>query len=386
MRIAYCTNVRLPSERAHGHQIAQVCDALVRLGHEVTIFAPFRENSVRQSFSEYYGVDKKIELKLLGSFDPINRRMFPGVTALWVLNMLLRRNLKKALKNAKFDLLYTRSPPLLPALLKSKQPVALELHQLPRLGRWCFVRRCRRCRVIACLASPMKERLIRWGVSAQKVIMEGDAVDLQRFASVPSKEQARKIWHIDTDRLVVGYVGRLKTLAQEKGVGILLHALRSLQKSQAYMGFVVGGPEADRKEYEQEAKELILTSDDVLFTGEIPATKIPTALAACDVLVMPFPNLPHYRQNMSPLKMFEYMAAQRPIVSSDLPTVRDVLSEKTCVFCKPGNVQSFIEALEWIREHSEDARKCAEEARKLVLHYTWEERMRRILASARLKT
>jgi hypothetical protein len=37
MRIAYCTNVRLPSERAHGHQVARVCDALAKLGNDVTI-------------------------------------------------------------------------------------------------------------------------------------------------------------------------------------------------------------------------------------------------------------------------------------------------------------------------------------------------------------
>lgn len=47
MRIAYCTNIRLPSERAHGHQVAAVCDALVKLGHDVTIFAPFRKTSLQ---------------------------------------------------------------------------------------------------------------------------------------------------------------------------------------------------------------------------------------------------------------------------------------------------------------------------------------------------
>ena len=55
MRIAYCTNVRLPSERAHGHQVAQVCDALAHLGHDVTIFAPYRDNEVTEDYWMYYG-------------------------------------------------------------------------------------------------------------------------------------------------------------------------------------------------------------------------------------------------------------------------------------------------------------------------------------------
>ena len=36
------------------------------------------------------------------------------------------------------------------------------------------------------------------------------------------------------------------------------------------------------------------------------------------------------------MKMFEYMAAGRAIVSSDLPVIREVLNERNAVFCKAG--------------------------------------------------
>lgn len=64
MKIAYCTNVRLPTERAHGRQIASVCDALGILGHEVQIFAPYRRNLVKESYREYYSAHKKVELRI----------------------------------------------------------------------------------------------------------------------------------------------------------------------------------------------------------------------------------------------------------------------------------------------------------------------------------
>ena len=111
--------------------------------------------------------------------------------------------------------------------------------------------------------------------------------------------------------------------------------------------------------------------------------RVPVALAACDVLAMPFPDFPHYRLHMSPLKMFEYMAAGKPIITSDLPTVRDVLSEETAVFCVPGDTASLTQALTWGAAHAAEARERGERARKLVQErYTWEKRMGRILACA----
>lgn len=384
MRIAYCTNVRLPSERAHGHQVAQVCDALAHLGHEVTIFAPFRRNVVRDDYWDYYHADRSVQVRYLGSFDPIQSKLLPGVAGLLTLNAMLRKSLQAEVSADAFDVVYTRSPALLPALLKSDVPVILELHQLPRRQKRLFAKQCMQCALVSCLTSPMRDALVSWGVAPQKVIVAGDAVDLSRFGHLPSREAARAQFNIHTNRIVVGYVGRLKTLGMEKGVGILLQALKDLSDSHAYFGFIVGGPAVDQHHYEAVAKKLGLGPADVMFTGEIPSDQVATALAACDVLAMPFPDLPHYRLYMSPLKMFEYMAANRPIVTSDLPTIRDVLNHDNAIFCDPGDDRSLALALRWIKDHEQEAAERAQRAAELVKTHTWEERMKRILEAATL--
>lgn len=384
MRIAYCTNVRLPSERAHGHQIAQVCDALDVLGYDVTVFAPYRRNPVTEDYHRYYEARPGVHIRHLGSFDPINRAWLPGVTGLWTLNALLRSEYKRTLKKERFDLLYTRAQALLPALLPSGIPVILELHQLPRLHRKRFIADASRCRLVACLTGAMRDELVSWGVPADRVIAEGDAVDLRRFTSLPSVDDARKELGISTDRLVVGYVGRLKTLGMEKGVKYLLEALKEVQGQKRFYGLIVGGPAEDTHEYKRQARILGLTGNEIRFTGEVPASRVPLMLAACDVLAMPFPDLPHYRTHMSPLKMFEYMAAGRTIVTSDLPTVRDVLSEKNAYFCKPGDSTDLSYVLREIDADPEGALARANTARKSVEHHTWERRMQRILEAATL--
>lgn len=381
MRIAYCTNVRLPSERAHGHQVAQVCDALVALGHSVKIFAPYRRNVVTENFHEYYGASPAITIAHLNTFDPIASPLLPGVLGLWKLNSQMRRTLTERLKTETFDLLYTRSPALLSPLLTSGMPTVLELHQLPRRGRASFVKQCNRCVRVVCLTSQMRDALASWGVVQERLSVEGDAVDLKRFTSLPAQKDARKTFKVQTERIVVGYVGRLKTLGMEKGVSLLLAALKDQQERGAFFGLIVGGPERDKDHYMKEAKKLGLTSADIAFTGELPATQVPAALAACDILAMPFPDLPHYRLHMSPLKMFEYMAAVRPIITSDLPTIRDVLSHENAVLFPPDQLEGFVAGLRWIAEHPAEAQARAERARELVEHHTWEERMKRILSS-----
>lgn len=378
MRIAYCTNVRLPSERAHGHQVAHVCRALWQLGHEVEVFAPFRENVIPQDFWEYEHLSRDIKLTYVGDHDYIKHGWI-GWLKLRSMNQSLRRELPALLKEHEPDVVYTRSPALLPALLSTGIPVVLELHQLPRFARHLFVEECNKCARVACLTSPMRDELLTWGVAKEKLMVEGDAVDLDRFENLPGQAKARSKWNVKTDRIVVGYVGRLTTLGQEKGVSTLLQALAAKQPGKQFFGFIVGGPEDDKLRYQKQAKKLGLTDDDVQFTGEIPAADVPNALSACDVLAMPFPDLPHYRTHMSPLKMFEYMAADRPLITSDLPTVRDVLSEKTAVFHEPGSTKSFAEALEWVAAHPDEAKARSAAAAALVKRHTWQERMARIL-------
>ena len=374
MKIFYATNVRLPSERAHGRQIAHVCRALWQLKHDLEVVAPYRENVIEQDFWTYERLSKDIKLSYVGTVDYI-KKWWPGAIKLWAMNRMLRRELPAIIADREPDVVYTRSPALLPALVKTGVPVVLELHQLPRFARHLFVEECNKCARVACLTSPMRDELLQWGVRKDVLMVEGDAVDLDRFENLPSQAKARAKWNVKTDRMVVGYVGRLTTLGQEKGVKTVLEAVA---KDKSFFAFVVGGPEDDKKKYEAMAKKLGLTEGDVLFTGEIPAADVPASLCACDVLAMPFPDLPHYRTHMSPLKMFEYMAADRPLVTSDLPTVRDVLSEKTAVFCEPGSTEGFVKALAWIHEHPEDAKARATAAATLVRHHTWPDSMARI--------
>lgn len=364
IRIAYCTNVRLPSERAHGHQVARVCDALAKLGHEVTIFAPFRKNTIAQDYWEFHKADRQVRIEHLGAFDPIDHPWIPKVLQLPILNLLFKGALVQKLGG--FDLLYTRTPAILPALLHAQKKVILELHTLPNRGRAAFISFCNRCTLIVCLTTPMKNELQGWGVTAP-MIVESDATELAHHADQHDAHQKEGR---------IGYAGQLQSMGLSKGIPELLGAFHALQAAGRNVHLVVAGPKATQPELMNN-----LQGPGIQYAGFLSHDQVPHFLAECSILVYPAPKSDHpfYNRDTSPLKLFEYMAAGRPIVTADLPPIRDVLDESTAFFCKPGDPEDLARAIAEAMDHPEEAQKRAEAAHKKVQHYTWDKRMQRIL-------
>ncbi len=389
MRIAYCTNVRLPSERAHGHQIAKVTQALRDIGHEVEIFAPFRKNAIDESFASYYGLTDNVHLHHLGTIDGIAAWWAPGVIGLKLTTFLFGRILGDILrKRAKeFDMIYTRTPELLPVLSRIGVPLILELHRIPRLGRRRFLSLIRSCSLIVTLTSPMRQALIDLGVSDIPVIAEGDAVDLHDFEAVPDPKATRDSLRVPHGMPLIVYAGQLESMGLSKGIPELLDALEILAKrGLEFRSVIAGGPENVAEHFRETLPEVFRTR--VTFTGHIPHLKIPTLLTAADVLVYPAPKSDHpfYRRDTSPLKLFEYMAAGRPTVTADLPPIHDAIDETMTRFFPAGDSIALAECIRLTLEEPEASARRAKLARAHVEHFTWEKRMIRILQAARIAT
>ena len=96
-------------------------------------------------------------------------------------------------------------------------------------------------------------------------------------------------------------------------------------------------------------------------------------------LVLPNPRSALSDAHTSPLKLFEYMAAGRPIVASDLPSIGEVLRDgENAVLVEPGNPQAFVAGLQRIKDDTALAGRLAAQAAEDVRDYTWARRAERL--------
>jgi glycosyltransferase involved in cell wall biosynthesis len=127
--------------------------------------------------------------------------------------------------------------------------------------------------------------------------------------------------------------------------------------------------------------------NNITFTGFVPNERIPLYQSAAEVLLMPYQRTVATSSGgntadiCSPMKMFEYMAAGRAILSSDLPVLHEVLDESIAVFCPPENIEAWESALKGLLSDERRREALGQLARQVVKRYSWIERSRRVLES-----
>ena len=84
-------------------------------------------------------------------------------------------------------------------------------------------------------------------------------------------------------------------------------------------------------------------------------------------------------KHTSPLKLFEYMASGRPIVASDLLSLREILTEQEAIFFKPDDPLDLALKIKEILVNQSLAEQISQNAREKVQNYTWQNRAHRAL-------
>jgi len=170
-------------------------------------------------------------------------------------------------------------------------------------------------------------------------------------------------------RKIVCYSGALDIL---EGVHLLIAAIKLVAVKHPEVVLVIAGPESDtdrvvgeKVDFREMASKRGI-EDKVIFTGHMPQDEIIDLLAASDVLVMPKINHPmnHFA---SPIKIAEYLAAGRPVVSSNICEMGMVLEHmENVLFCEPGNIEELAESIERVFNDEALRRKLAGNAKKVA--------------------
>ncbi len=388
--LLYVSLMRFPTEKAHGLQIMQNCEAFAAAGWHVRLWVSGRANTpamraVADPFA-FYGVARTFDVMRLPVLDlmpytrgALERLAFYLVTLSYLLMLCLRLPFVRA------DRYYTRDEAVawLLTWLKPRARVVYEAHQFaPRGGRGAWLQRqvCRRVGLVVAITAPLRDDLIaERGAPPERVLVAHDGFQARRFAELPTPAQARAQLGWAESAFIVGYVGRLQTLHHDKGVGALAQVVAPLAGVSLA---IVGGEDAQLVSVRAAWGSMGGTDDRLYLTGQVAPALVPLALAACDVCVMPHPNNVYYTRYSSPMKLFEYMAAGKPIVAMAFPSWADVLrDEENALLLPPEDPAALRAALLRLRDDAPLRERLGQNARNAAFHlYTWEARARKILS------
>ncbi len=393
MRLLYIANARIPTEKAHGLQIMQNCEAFADVGGlQVTLWAARRVNtpdmrSVPDPYA-YYGVKTNFDLRRIPCLDLLvwvadrNRMLTRLAFFLQVSTFTLMAWIFALFTRA--DVYYSRDLPVILALsfIKPWARIAYEPHRRSQssLGRRLQNWAVNRAGTTIPITPRLAEDLIADGADAQRILPAHDGIRRERFAHMSDQATARREIGWPLDVFIVGYVGRLHTLSMDKGVGILIDAICQMNTERVALA-LVGGPDDMAAALRQQWISAGLPADHFLYTGQVLAPEVPLYLSAFDVCAMPHPQTEQFAHYTSPLKLFEYMAANRPIVASAMPGWADVVTDgESALLVPPGDVAALTDALTRLYANPALRAQLAQAAQQRVLaHYTWDARARHIL-------
>lgn len=349
-KIYYLANVRIPTEKAHGMAIMKMCEAFADQGMEVELIIPRRFNSIKENPFDFYDVKRNFKIKRLFCLDLINLgKMGFLIQALSFAKFAFLYSLFR-----KADYLYGRDELSLFFLSLFRDNVVWETHTAK--NSWFVKVLLKRSKAIIAISQGLKDYYVSLGVDQNKILVAHSGVDLSVFENIrESKEELRKKLDLPLDKKIVAYIGKRKGMGESKGVEELEESFKFVTQNHPEIYFLV--------------------------VSDISPKLAPLYMKAVDVLVMNYPNAEHYAKYMSPLKMFEYMASGTPIISTDLPSIREVLDESSAAFFSSGNQSDLAQTLKGVISNHTMAQSRAKKALEIVKKYSWTARVKRVKVS-----
>lgn len=380
-RLTYVANIRLPTEKAHGLQVMRMCEAFQHIGVATTLLHPSRRQPGALTGVDplqYYAVRDPFYIQALGNLDVV--RMEPWLSggaytvahfahaALWGWYAV-----RQATRIAPADLFMTRDVTIAAALVRRGLPTILEVHKAPERWSLRLLRRVAMSRslcLLVTMTATLRQTLESRGVVGANTRVLHDGVDVTRYDCATDRP-----WKDELP--VVLYAGHL---FREKGIDTLVNAARRL-RGQVVVKIAGGMP---HHVAEWRARVTSAGPENVEFLGHLPPDCMPALQKGSDVLVLPnSARHAHSASYTSPMKLFEYMAAGRPIVASDVPAIREVLQhDRNAWLVAPDDADALAAGIQTTLANRALGDRLATRAKADVSQYSWTERAERIIAAA----
>lgn len=188
-----------------------------------------------------------------------------------------------------------------------------------------------------------------------------NGVDTQLFKKSSSTELKSSL--SISDEFIIGFVGVLREWVDLEPVFESLQQLTQHLK----VKMLIAGEEGQLEKNKELARKYNIY-ERVIFTGTVPYLDVPKYVSCMDICLIPFKN-DLVSKNSLPLKLFEYMACEKPVISSKLPGVMNAVGEK--VFYA-ATASEFTEKILYLYNNEQVRQTMGIEGKEFVeKYYDW---------------
>jgi glycosyltransferase involved in cell wall biosynthesis len=363
--LLYIANYRMPTEKAHGLQVAHMCDALIEVGANLELVLPHRP-FIQESIQSYYKLRHDIPVTYIPVWNITGIVPFLGF---FIQSSMFAYRVLRYLKSTQYrgSILTRDQFTAFVVSLFARNDIVYEVHTIPKRAHLLYRPIFKRVSRIVAISNGVRAALIAHGVPSSKIVIAHDGVSESLMsATSASVSELRDELEIPKDRPAVLYLG---SFIPWKGVDTYIQAAFKLPAQ--YYSIAIGGSGDDLRRI-----RTYLTDRPTSSIAVRPYVKQSQALryyGAADILVLP--NSSHditSRLYTSPLKLFEYLATGKPIVSSDLPSLREICEGYDGVwFFRPDDADDLASVLQSVPIDKRFVRD--------VTRFSWDARAKLIL-------
>lgn len=365
MRILIITQIYLPEMGALSNRLYPIVRELAAAGHRIWIATGMPNYPAGKVFPAYRGKlsvrERQKDCEVIRTAYYTVPRNRSKVTQLLSYLSFMPAVLLSVLRSGKPDVVFVTSPPvfpIIPAIIASRlrgTPLVLDVRDLwsdelvtynnnrqaspsirliRALERWGY----RASNLIGCTTNSIMETVIERGAAAEKTFYFPNGADLELFEPLPRLNPIADGYGFG-DKFVVMYSG---LFGIKHGLEVLLEAAKQMRDMDDIVFFLVGDG-ARRNALQQFVRDNALKN--VIISGERPVEEIPHILARADICFAACRPEPYPKKLIS-VKIFEYLACERPVVGAFEGESARILEESGGgIVVRPGDAVGIVNAI-----------------------------------------
>jgi len=222
-------------------------------------------------------------------------------------------------------------------------------------------------KIIAVTQGVKKSIMDLYNVSEEKIVVIQNGANIDSFK--PLDKDLINTLNLDTSSRYVLFVGNF---APWQGIENLIKSAPSILREYKNVKFLIVGDGIMKKELINITENMGLT-DYFIFTGTIPYEEVPLYINASDICVAPFVNKRNKKIGLSPLKIYEYAACGKPIVSSKIPNLEFLEEKEAGILVNPENPEELAEAILTLLNNDELRESMGRNGRDYVVqNHSWQ--------------